>query len=104
MKKKKKRAIKKSTEERLRLRVYKSNKNISAQIIDDTRGITIVSETSLKMKNGSNKEGAKAVGVSLAKKAEEKNVKKVFFDRGISVYKGRVKELAEAARENGLQF
>ena len=95
------------TAERPRLCVYRSNSNIYAQIIDDVAGNTLVSastlDKSVKTKK-SNKEAAKEVGALIAKKALEKNVKTVVFDRGGYIYHGIVKELAEAAREGGLEF
>jgi large subunit ribosomal protein L18 len=91
-----------------RLDVFRSNKNISAQIIDDEAGITLVSASSLdkdlKIENGSNLEAAKLVGASIAKQAKKAKINKVVFDRGGYLYHGRVKALAEAARENGLEF
>ncbi|KAJ52240.1 large subunit ribosomal protein L18 [Clostridium tetanomorphum] len=90
-----------------RLSVYRSEKNIYAQIIDDINGITLAAASSLdKDFNGlgSNKEGAKLVGELVAKRAIEKGIKEVVFDRGGYVYHGRVKELADGAREAGLQF
>ena len=98
------------TPERPRLNVYKSSKNVYAQIIDDTKGLTIVSassiDTALKgsVKYGGNKEAAKEVGKLIAQRAVEKGVKLVVFDRGGYVYHGRVKELADAARAEGLEF
>lgn len=96
------------TAERPRLAVYRSEKNIYAQIIDDVAGRTLVSASSLDkqlgLKTGSNKEAAKAVGEMIAKKALEKGIKEVVFDRGGYVYHGRVQVLAEGAREAGLQF
>ena len=90
-----------------RLCVYRSNTNLYAQIIDDVAGNTLVSASTLdkdvKMKHA-NKEEAKEVGTLIAKKAAEKNIKTVVFDRGGYVYHGVVKELAEAAREAGLEF
>ena len=95
------------TAERPRLCVYRSNSNIYAQIIDDVAGNTLVSastlDKSVKTKK-SNKEAAKEVGALIAKKALEKNVKTVVFDRGGYIYHGIVKELAEDARESGLEF
>jgi len=96
------------TEARPRLNVFRSNTNIYAQIIDDTAGNTIVSASSLdkelKLENGSNVEAAKAVGTLIAQKALEKNIENVVFDRGGFLYHGRVKALAEAARQAGLKF
>ena len=90
-----------------RLAVSKSNKNITAQIIDDTKAETLVYVSTLnsdiKTKKA-NKEAAKEVGTAVAKKALEKNIKSVVFDRGGFIYHGVVKELAEAAREAGLDF
>ena len=95
------------TPERPRLSVYRSEKNIYAQIIDDVNAITLVSASSLDKdfsSKGGNKEGAKAVGELVAKKALEKGVNEVVFDRGGYVYHGRVQQLAESAREAGLKF
>lgn len=97
-----------STNERPRLNVFRSNSNITAQIIDDEKGITLVSASSmdkdLKIENGGNIEAAKLVGKSIAEKAREAKIKTVVFDRGGYLYHGRVKALADAARENGLEF
>ena len=89
-----------------RLCLYRSNKNIEAQIIDDTKGMTLVSSSSLvlKLENGSNIEAAKKVGADIAKKALAAKIEKVVFDRSGYIYHGRVKALAEAAREAGLKF
>ena len=88
-----------------RLNVFRSNSNI---FIDDTKAVTLVSASSidkeLKLENGSNIEAAAAVGALIAKRAKEANINKVIFDRGGYLYHGRVKALAEAARENGLEF
>ena len=94
------------TTEAPRLCVYRSNKNIEAQIIDDTKGATLVASSSmaLKLENGSNVEAAGKVGKDIAEKALAKNIKKVVFDRSGYIYHGRVKALAEAAREAGLDF
>ena len=96
------------TSEIPRLCVFRSNKEISAQIIDDEKRVTLVSASSLekdlKIKNGSNKEAATKVGAEIAKRAKSKKIKKVVFDRGGYLYHGRVAALAEAARENGLEF
>ena len=95
------------TAERPRLCVYRSNTNLYVQIIDDVAGNTLVSCSTLakdiKTKHA-NKEAAKEVGTMIAKKALEKNIKTVVFDRGGYIYHGVVKELAEAAREGGLEF
>lgn len=90
---------------RPRVTVYRSNKYISAQIIDDEKKSTIVgvSEKDLKTK-GTKTEKAKALGLLLAQKAKTKKVKKVVFDRGSYAYHGRVKGLAEGLREGGLEF
>lgn len=88
-----------------RLCVYRSNSNIYAQIIDDEKGITLVSSNSLELKlKNVNIEAAKKVGESIAKKATKAGIKNVVFDRGGYLYHGRVQALAEAARENGLEF
>lgn len=89
-----------------RLNVFRSNANIEAQIIDDVHGNTLVSASSVAMKlpNGGNVEAAKKVGEELAKRALEKDIKKVVFDRGGYLYTGRVQALADAAREGGLEF
>ena len=98
------------TADRPRLNVYRSLNNIYAQVIDDTTGNTLVSASTLdeeikaSVKNTGNKEAAKAVGALVAKRALEKKIKNVVFDRGGYIYHGRVKELAEAAREAGLEF
>jgi len=98
------------TAERPRLNVYRSLKNIYAQIINDELGVTLVAASTLdkeikeKWEYGGNKEAAKAVGELLAKKALEKGIKQVVFDRGGYIYHGRVLELANAAREAGLEF
>ena len=95
------------TAEKPRLNVFRSLNHIYAQIIDDTKGITLVSASSLDKAfegKGGNIEGAKLVGEMVAKKALEKGIEKVVFDRGGYVYHGRVQELAEGAREGGLKF
>ena len=96
------------TSERPRLNVFRSNANIMAQIIDDSKGVTLVSastlEKELKIKNGGNVEAAKLIGAEIAKRAKKAKITKVVFDRGGYLYHGRVKALAEAARENGLEF
>lgn len=96
------------TAERPRLAVYRSEKNIYAQIIDDVAGRTLVSASTLDKdfaeKVGSNKEAAKTIGTMIAKKAIEKGIEEVVFDRGGYVYHGRIKELADGAREAGLKF
>ncbi|MBE7044602.1 MAG: 50S ribosomal protein L18 [Ruminococcaceae bacterium] len=96
------------TAERPRLNVYRSSKHIYAQIIDDVKGVTLVSASSLEKEFGENYGGncdaAKAVGALVAKKALEKGIKAVVFDRGGYIYHGRVAALAEGAREGGLEF
>ena len=96
------------TSELPRLCVFRSLKNISVQIIDDTKGVTLASASSqdkdLNIKNGGNIEAAKLVGASIAKKAKKAKIEKVVFDRGGYLYHGRVAALADAARENGLEF
>jgi len=98
------------TAERPRLNVFRSEKHIYAQIINDDLGNTLVAASSLdkelkdKISVGSNKEAARAVGELVAKKAQEAGIKKVVFDIGGYIYHGRVKELAEAARQAGLEF
>ena len=91
-----------------RLCVFRSNTGIYAQIIDDENRTTLCSASSLdkdlKLKNGSNVEAAKVVGKAIAEKATKAKITKVVFDRGGYLYHGRVKALAEAARENGLEF
>jgi large subunit ribosomal protein L18 len=95
---------------RPRLTVFRSNKNISAQIIDDVKGVTLVAASSLDEPHkktgakGSDKNAAASIGKLLAQRALEKGVKDVVFDRGGYIYHGRVKALAEAAREGGLNF
>ena len=89
-----------------RLNVFRSNTQIFAKIIDYVKGTTLVSSSSveLKIKNGGNAEGAALVGKDIAEKALKLKIKNVVFDRGGYLYHGRVKALAEAARENGLEF
>ncbi len=95
------------TAERPRLNVFRSLNNIYAQIIDDTKGVTLVAASSLDKGfegNGGNVEGAKKVGLLVAEKAIAAGIKEVVFDRGGYVYHGRVASLAEGAREGGLVF
>ena len=94
------------TKECPRLCVYRSNKNIEAQLIDDVNGRTLVASSSmtLKLENGSNIEAAAKVGADIATKAKAKKITKVVFDRSGDIYHGRIKALAEAAREAGLEF
>ena len=98
-----------SNSDRYRLTVSRSSKNISAQIIDDTKNITLLSASSvekdIRSMNKTNKtELSKIVAEKLAKKAQEKKITKVFFDRGIYKYHGRVKIFAETLRKNGMDF
>jgi large subunit ribosomal protein L18 len=94
------------TAERPRLNVYRSLNHIYAQVIDDSKGITVVSASSKasKLKTGGNIAAAKEIGKLVAERAQEKGVKKVVFDRGGYLYHGRIKALADAAREAGLEF
>ena len=98
------------TTQRPRLCVFRSSNNIYAQIIDDTTRVTLVAASSLEadvkgaVNHTGNKEAAKLVGQLVAKKAVEKGITEVVFDRGGYLYHGRIKELAEAAREAGLKF
>ena len=97
------------TTQRPRLNVYRSLNHIYTQLIDDSKGVTLVSASSAGKKGeekpyGGNVEAAKLVGKLIAEKAQEKGIKKVVFDRGGYLYHGRVKALAEAAREAGLEF
>jgi len=89
-----------------RLVVFRSNKNIEAQIVDDVKGVTLVASGSvaLKIKVGGNCEAAAEVGKDLAAKAKKAGITKVVFDRGGYAYHGRVQALADAAREGGLLF
>ena len=91
---------------RPRLNVYRSLNHIYAQVIDDQKGETLVSASSLslKLKTGGNVAAAKEIGKAVAERAVEKGIKKVVFDRGGYLYHGRVKALADAAREAGLEF
>ena len=98
-----------ATKDRFRLCISRSAKNISAQIIDDTKNITLLSASSVEkdIKSGSkvNKtELSKIVAEKLAKKAQEKKISKIFFDRGVYKYHGRVKVFAETLRKNGMEF
>ena len=91
------------TPERPRLNVYRSNANIYAQIIDDVNGVTLASASTLD-KDFGNKEAARKVGKMVAERAKAKGIDTVVFDRGGYIYHGRVAELAEGAREGGLEF
>ena len=103
-------ALRRSASGRPRLSVFRSSKHIYAQVIDDVKGATIVAASSIEkdlragMKTGANIDAAKAVGKLLAERAVKKGVKEVVFDRGGYLYHGRVKALADAARESGLSF
>lgn len=95
------------TAERPRLAVFRSVAHIYAQLIDDSQGVTLVSASSVEKSNktkGGNLAAAKAIGKLIAERAKEKGVQKVVFDRGGYIYHGRVKALADAAREAGLEF
>ena len=95
------------TPERPRLNVFRSNANIYAQIIDDVKGITLCAASSVEKGfegTGGNKDAARKVGLAIAKAAADKGITEVVFDRGGYIYHGRVKELAEGAREGGLKF
>lgn len=95
------------TPERPRLNVFRSAKHIYAQLIDDVNGVTLVAASSLEKDfegSGANKEAAKKVGQMIAKKAVDKGIENVVFDRSGYLYHGRVMELAEGARECGLKF
>ncbi len=95
------------TAERPRLNVYRSAKNIYAQVIDDVSGVTLASASTVEKDfadYGGNKDAAKKVGALVAARAAEKGISAVVFDRGGYLYHGRVKELAEGAREGGLKF
>jgi large subunit ribosomal protein L18 len=102
------RAIKEAATGRARLTVFRSSKHIYAQVIDDLKGSTVAAASSLekdmRSKTGANVDAAKAVGKLVAQRAMEKGVKSVVFDRGGYLYHGRIKALADAAREGGLQF
>jgi large subunit ribosomal protein L18 len=108
LERRKKRVRKKvsGTVERPRLRVTRSLNHIYAQLIDDVRGHTLLTASSqaLKLDKGGNVAAAKAVGKALAEKAQEKNIANVCFDRGGRLFHGRIKALADAAREGGLKF
>ena len=104
------RRIKRAAGERARLSVFRSSKHIYAQVIDDVKGETLAAASSIEkdmrgqLKTGANVEAAKAVGKLVAERAGAKGIKDVVFDRGGYLYHGRVKALAEAAREGGLKF
>ena len=100
--------LKNVSKDRYRLSVSRSTKNISAQIIDDVKNITLVSASSIdkeiKDQKKNKSELSTIVAETLAKKANEKNIKKIYFDRGIYKYHGRVKIFAETLRKNGMEF
>ena len=102
------RAVKAAANGRVRLTVHRSSKHIYAQVIDDLKGATVAAASSLekdmRAKTGANVDAAKAVGKLVAQRAVEKGVKEVVFDRGGYRYHGRIKALADAAREGGLKF
>jgi large subunit ribosomal protein L18 len=104
------RTLAKSGSGRPRLCVFRSSKHIYAQVIDDTKGVTLVAASSLEKaqrdagKTGADVEAAKAVGKLVAERAAQKGIKTVVFDRGGYMYHGRIKALADAAREGGLSF
>ena len=104
------RAVKAAANGRMRLTVHRSSKHIYAQVIDDTKGVTLVSASSLEKvqrdagKTGADIDAAKAVGKMVAERATQKGIKNVVFDRGRYMYHGRIKALADAAREGGLSF
>ena len=87
-----------------RLNVFRSEKNIYAQIIDDVAGVTLCSASSLKLPHGGSMEAAREVGQMVAEEAKQKGIEVVVFDRGGYLYHGRVAELADGAREGGLKF
>lgn len=102
--------VRKRAGDRSRLSIFKSNKHIFAQVIDDANGNTVASASTIdedvraKLKNGSNIAAAQAVGKLVAQRAKKQGVKDVVFDRGGALYHGRVRALADAAREAGLAF
>jgi large subunit ribosomal protein L18 len=100
--------LRRSGEGRLRLSVHRSSKNISAQLIDDARGVTLAAASSLEKELGvvgkNNLEAAARVGAALAERARKAGIEECYFDRGGFLYHGKVKALADAAREGGLKF
>lgn len=96
------------TAERPRLNVFRSSKHIYAQLVDDVNGVTLAASSTidkdLKIENGGNVEAAKQVGETVAKRALDKGIETIVFDRGGYLYHGRIKALAEGAREAGLKF
>ena len=103
-------ALRRAAGERKRLSVFRSSKHIYAQVIDDEEGVTVASASTAEksslegLKTGASVDAAKAVGKLIAQRAQEKGVKDVIFDRGSYLYHGRIKALADAAREGGLNF
>ena len=104
------RAVKAAANGRMRLSVHRSSKHIYAQVIDDLNGVTLVSASTMEKvqrdsgKTGADIEAAKVVGKLVAERASQKGIKNVVFDRGRFMYHGRIKALADAAREGGLDF
>jgi large subunit ribosomal protein L18 len=100
--------LRKTSDGRLRLSVHRSNKNISVQLIDDVRGVTVAAASTLEKDLGfvgkNNVEAATKVGALIAERAKAAGVEEVYFDRGGFLFHGKVKALAEAAREGGLKF
>jgi len=100
--------LKKMNRGRLRMSVYRSSKNISVQIIDDVQGVTLAAASSLEAGLGvvgkNNVEAAAKIGAAIAERAKAKEIDEVYFDRGGFLYHGRIKALADAAREGGLKF
>lgn len=94
----------KGSSDRPRLVVFRSNKAIYCQLIDDINGVTLASASSKDVKSGNKSEQASEVGKAIADKAKSSNIESVVFDRGGYLYHGRIKALAEGARENGLKF
>jgi large subunit ribosomal protein L18 len=92
------------TTERPRLNVYRSLNHIYAQVVDDQKGETLASASTIKLKTGGNIAAAREIGKEIAEKAVAKGIKRVVFDRGGYLYHGRIKALADAAREAGLEF
>jgi large subunit ribosomal protein L18 len=103
-------ALRRAAGDRKRLSVFRSSKHIYAQVIDDEGGVTVASASSMEesaregRKTGASVDAAKAVGILIAQRAKDKGVKDVVFDRGSYLYHGRIKALADAAREGGLNF
>ncbi|MEM9098431.1 MAG: 50S ribosomal protein L18 [Pseudomonadota bacterium] len=100
--------LKKMSRGKLRMSVHRSSKNISVQIIDDVQGVTLAAASSLEPKLGvvgkNNVEAAAKVGAAIAERAKEREIAEVYFDRGGFLFHGKVKALADAAREGGLKF